>query len=243
MPEQRGTAGKSARDMADKRRRTILWIALGLLIVTVIGFALIMKSKTLGLSGGVVIGILFLLSILPDLLDRPIRRKEKEVRRADRGAAGEEKIASILSTLGADFFILHDVPSPYGNIDHIVISRETGIFLLETKAHGGKVTLLPDGLLVNGKPPEKDFINQALKNTYWLRGVIEELTGVQPWINPLVVFTNAFVPSGQPIKNVQVINKRYLIERLRRAGHGTPPIVWEQRQVIASRLLNAGLKK
>ena len=243
MPEQRGTAGKTARDMADKRRRTILWIALGLLIVTVLGFALIMKSKELGLGGGAVIGILFLLSILPDLLDRPIRRKEKEVRRADRGAAGEEKIASILSALGVDFFVLHDVPSPYGNIDHIVISRETGVFLLETKAHGGKVTLLPDGLLVNGKPAEKDFINQALKNAYWLRSIIEEVTGVQPRINALVVFTNAFVPFGQPIKSVQVINKRYLIDRLQRAGRGISPVVWEQREAVARRLLNASLKK
>ncbi|HQF64127.1 MAG TPA: nuclease-related domain-containing protein [Anaerolineaceae bacterium] len=238
MPEQRGIAGKSARDMADKRRKTIRWIAFGLLIATVIGFALIMKSKELGLGGGVAIGILFLLSILPNLLDRPIRRKEKEVRRADRGAAGEEKVAAILSALGSDFFILHDISSPYGNIDHIVIGRETGVFLLETKAHGGKITLLPDGLLVNGKPPEKDFINQAWKNAYWLRGVIEEVTGTQPRINALVVFTNAFVPSGQPIKGVQVINKRYLIDRLQRAGRSVQPVVWEQRQLISKRLMH-----
>lgn len=237
MPEQHGTAGKSARDMANKRRRTIRWIVLGLLIATVIGLALIMKSKELGLSGGVAIGILLLLRILPDLMARPIRRKEKEVRRADRGAVGEEKVAAILSALGSDFFILHDVSSPYGNIDHIVIGREIGVFLLETKAHGGKVTLLPNGLLINGKPPEKDFINQALKNVYWLRGVIEEVTGTQLRINALVVFTNAFVPYGQPIKGVQVINKRYLIDRLQRAGRGIPLIAWEQREAIAKRLM------
>jgi hypothetical protein len=41
--------------------------------------------------------------------------------------------------------------------------------VLETKAHGGRVTVKDGRLLVNGHDPEKDFIAQALHNTYWLR--------------------------------------------------------------------------
>lgn len=236
MPEQRGIAGKSARNMAAERRKTIQWIVFGSLIVVIICFVLLTKSKELGLGGGVILGLLFLMRFLPDMIDRPVRRKEKEVRRADRGAAGEEKVAVVLSDLDEDFFVLHDISSPYGNIDHIVIGRETGVFLLETKAHGGKVTLSPDGLLINGKPPEKDFINQALRNAYWLRGVIEEVTGTQPWINSLVVFTNAFVPCGQPIKGVQVINKRFLLDQLQKPSRNHQTIIWDKRDEIAGRL-------
>ncbi|HSD85851.1 MAG TPA: hypothetical protein VLG46_18450 [Anaerolineae bacterium] len=37
----------------------------------------------------------------------------------------------------------------------------TGVFLIETKAHGGKVQVLNNRLLVKEKPPEKDFIVQT----------------------------------------------------------------------------------
>jgi hypothetical protein len=84
-----------------------------------------------------------------------------------------------LEELRDDFFVLNDIPSPYGNIDHIVIGKNHGIFLLETKAHGGKVQLLEDNILINHNPHEKSFIAQTLKNTYWLRDEILEVTGAK----------------------------------------------------------------
>lgn len=231
-------AGKSTRKMAQDRRRTTNLILIGVLILTIILALTIQNWQALGLGGGTVLGLLILLRVLPDLIDKPIKRRIKEERRADRGAAAEEVVGDLLADLGDDFFVLNDISSPYGNIDHIVIGKDKGVFLLETKAHGGRVDLLPDGLLVNGKPPEKDFIAQALKNAYWLRDEIGKITGSKPWITPVVVFTNAFVHAGKPIKGVRVANKKYLPNLLQHQVRPSASLeaVWKNKEALASRL-------
>ncbi len=231
-------AGKSTRQMAQNRRRTTNLILIGVLILAVILALTIQNWQALGLGGGAVLVLLVLLRGLPDLIDKPIKRRIKAERRADRGAAAEEVVGDLLANLSEDFLVLNDIPSPYGNIDHIVIGKNSGVFLLETKAHGGRVDLLPDGLLVNGKPPEKDFIAQALKNTYWLRDEIEKVTGSKVWITPVVVFTNAFVPSGKPIKGVHIVNKKFLLGIINRQAKFTSDLrqTWDSREQIKKRL-------
>jgi len=96
--------------------------------------------------------------------------------------------------------VLHDIESPYGNIDHIVIGKNNGIFLLETKAHGGKVTIERGHTLGQREATEKDFIAQCLRNTYWLRDEVEKVVGLKPWISPILVFTNAFISATRPVK-------------------------------------------
>jgi len=233
-----GQAGKSTRKMAQNRRRTTNLILIGALILAIILALTIQNWQALGLGGGAVLGLLILLRALPGLIDKPIKRRIKEERRADRGAIAEEVIGNLLANLGEDFFVLNPISSPYGNIDHIVIGKDRGVFLLETKAHGGRVEVLLDGLLVNGKPPEKDFIAQTLRNTYWLRDEIEKVTGSKIWITPVVVFTNAFVPPGKPIKGVNIVNKRFVNRILQRQARSTSNLlhVWEAREQIADKL-------
>lgn len=230
-------AGKSTREMARKRRditNIILFCALILAIVLAIA---IQKWRSLGLSGGTVFGLLLLLRVLPDLMDKPVRQRIKEERRAERGAVAEEIVGEILEDLDDNFYVIHDIPSPYGNIDHAVIAPH-GVFLLETKSHRGRVEILLDGLLINGKPPEKDFIAQTLKNTCWLREEIENLTGEKIWIKPIIVFTHAFVEPGKPIKGVIITNKKFLPEILHRSGRQDPKLlkVWEMREQIGQSL-------
>ncbi len=231
-------AGNSTRRMAQNRRRTTNFILVGVLILAIILALSIQNWQALGLGGGAVLALLVLLRVLPDLIDKPIKRRIKEERRADRGAVAEEIIGDLLEDLGDDFFVLNDISSPYGNIDHIVVGKSSGVFLLETKAHGGRVEILPDGFLVNGKPPEKDFIAQALKNTYWLRDEIEKVIGSKIWITPVVVFTNAFVQAGKPIKGVHVVNKKFLPGILQRQARPTSELrqTWDSREQINKRL-------
>lgn len=88
-------------------------------------------------------------------------------------------------------------------------------------------------LLVNGHEPEKDFIAQALKNTYWLREKIGLVLPAQVWITPLVVFTNAFVERTAPVKGVAIINKKFLANTLTRPKAKAPAVaVWENRERI-----------
>ena len=231
-------AGASTRQMAQKRRRITYLILIGILLLAIVMAFVINNGQALGLGGGIVLVLLILLYFLPNLIDKPINRRIRKARRADRGAIAEEKVGDLLAELNEDFLVLHDITCPYGNIDHIVIGKNSGVFLLETKAHGGKVQLMPDNLLVNGKPPEKDFIAQTLRNTYWLRDELEKVTGKKVWITSIIVFTNAFVPFGKPIKGIHVINKKFLPGMLQKQARTTPELltIWDARDQITQQL-------
>lgn len=129
--------------------------------------------------------------------------------------------------------------SEFGNIDHVVLSREHGVFLIETKAHGGKVTVVDGKVQVNGKPPEKDFIAQTVRNTQWLSGRLEGITGVTAWVNSSIVFTNAFVEWSRPVKGITVTNKKFLLSNIQRVRKPLPPAIWDARLTIGDRLKDA----
>jgi hypothetical protein len=234
-------AGKSTWEMANRRRRNS--VTAGLIVITiavVLGFFAI-NSNSLGLGGGAFIALLIAIRLLGYWFERYDRRSRKMEKRAIRGAEAEENIGYLLDDLGEDYCVLNDVESPYGNIDHIVIGKNNGIFLIETKSHHGKVEIFGNELLVNGKPPEKNFIGQTLKNTYWLKERVGDIIGSQPWITPILVFANAFVPYSYPIKNIHVINKRYLVNTVTKIGKldATNIRIWEQKEKISNGLVKS----
>jgi hypothetical protein len=175
MPQQYGQAGKSTRRMAEKRRnKAIVIVGVGLLVVAVV------IPVNFGAYGGITIFVLALFAkALPDILDRQTRRIDRTARHADRGARAEEVAGDLPGDLGDDFLVVHDVDSPYGNIDHVVINRENGVFLIETKSHSGLVEVDGGEILLNGYPPEKNFVGQTLQNSYWLRDLIRDRLGVE----------------------------------------------------------------
>ena len=240
MSYKSGQAGKSAREMARKRRQAAVWIGVIGIAFLVILWILLQNSKALEIGGIGILVLLVLMRVVPGIIDKQVGKKLKEEKRATHGAKGEEKIGELLAGLPEDFRVLHDIESPYGNIDHIVIGKNAGIFLLETKAYGGKVEVNGETLLVNGKLPEKDFIAQALRNSYWLRDEISHIVGAKPWIIPILVFTNAFVLPTQPVKGVSIMNKKYLPAFLQNTSRSNAvnEQIWLQRDSIADRLMN-----
>jgi hypothetical protein len=239
MSYKSGQAGKSTREMAKKRRQSALWTGLIGIAVLVVLWLLLKNSKVIGIGGIGILILLVLLRVVPDLIDRRVGKKLKEEKRAIRGAKAEEKIGEILAGLSDEYYVLNDIESPYGNIDHIVIGENSGIFLIETKAHGGKVEVDGETLMVNGKLPEKDFIGQALRNSYWLRDEISQIVGSKPWITPIIVFTNAFVLPTRPIKGVSIVNKKYLLNVLHKTNrpNAVNAQVWKQKENIENRLM------
>lgn len=239
MPKTHNQAAKSTREMASKRRQQmLLWGIFGLIALIII-YIITSNPRQFGVGGGGILVLLLAVRIIIDSFDSYSRKQEKKIRRADRGADAEEQIGDLLSGLDGDFEVLHDVESPYGNIDHVVFSRMGGIFLLETKSHRGKIITTESEILLNGHAPEKDFVAQALKNSYWLREEAERVLQLKPWITPVVVFTNAFVQGRQPVKGVRVINKRYLLELLQKPvkTNEINSKVWEQREMLIASLL------
>jgi len=240
MGHQSGIAGKSTREMAAKRRKIALWIGLGGLGLLLLMGIFVQYSSSWGLELVGFFILLFGFPIIQAIIKLVFKRKIKETKRAIRGAKAEEKVGELLERLSEDFYVLNDVQCPFGNIDHIVISKNGGVFLLETKAHGGKVEISNDTLFVNGKLPEKDFISQTLQNTYWLRDTINQITGSKPWITPVIVFTNAFVVESKPVKGVKVVNKKYLYSLLHSTNRSSTnnTAIWEQISKIKDFLRN-----
>lgn len=187
----------------------VLWvIMLGLCILALFN----PKNSKLLLA---IIAFAVLVKILaPRFFDNYAATKKKQ-RRYEKGARGEETIVDLLSTLGPDFAVWHDVMTRYGNIDHIVLARNGTLFMIETKANSGTVDASQGILLLNSRRPPKDMIAQCLRNTYSLKETIENAFGQTIWVQPILVFTNAFVHSGRPIKGVRVINKKFLLENIR----------------------------
>jgi hypothetical protein len=235
MNNQQKHAGKSTRDMAQKRYRNRVWF-----VIIAIGIALLIllvanNSQALGIGSLGFLGLIILSQVIINIADARTKKMIKEERRAIRGAKGEEKIGAILETLGENYTVLHDIESPYGNIDHIVISKQAGLSLIETKAHGGRVSVNNGHLLVNGQKPEKDFIVQALSNAYWLRETIANVLGIEVWITPILAFTNAFVERTAPVKGVSIINKKFLLNTLQRSnGKAENLVIWNNREKIIS---------
>jgi hypothetical protein len=92
--------------------------------------------------------------------------------------------------------------------------------------------------LVDEKMPEKDFVAQALKNSYWLRDETERLLKVKPWITLVLVFTKAFVKFGPPVKGVRVVNNKYMLQTLQNGQCDTSNAVtiWTNRERLANHL-------
>ncbi|NTV45753.1 MAG: NERD domain-containing protein [Chlorobiales bacterium] len=100
---------------------------------------------------------------------------------------------------------LFDIEGPFGNIDHVVVSRDNGVFLILKKAYRGKVEFRDGQLLINDKPPEKDFITEALQNAHWFAHKLQHTVGVKTQVMPIIAFTRTAVPAGIQINGIPVI--------------------------------------
>jgi len=238
MPDRNQEARKSTYEVARKRRKKMIIIAIAGVFIFIVLLFTLNNTKAFGIGGIGILVLLFLTQAFPDFLDGILGKKQKEVKRAIRGADAEVKIDNLLGDLSEDYLVLNDLVNPYGNIDHVVISKASGVFLVETKSHRGKVSVRENVLYLNEHLPEKDFINQTLNNTYWLREKLVEIVGVKAWINPVIVFTNAFVPFIGPVKGIRIINKKFLLSTILNSSKISPEnqLLWEKREVILSKL-------
>lgn len=238
MAEQHGKAGQGARDLAEKRRQARFQqgpaLALCLLVLAGLAFCAAKPGLVLLVLPGMLLVRLWLRRI-----DVKLDRSWAEEKRALRGAKGEEKVADLLAQLGEGYAVYHDLPSPYGNIDHLVLSRTQGLFLIETKAHGGRVRCDSASLLVNGKPPEKDFLMQVHRNRCWVRDELRQRLGRPIAVHGLLVFANAFVERVGYAKGVKVLPGRFLLSTLRQTKAVESNPVWEKRHVLAELFPNA----
>lgn len=210
------TVGRGARLMARERRVTMLWLAVVGLLCLAIFFCLNLTNIWGFKPLVTLICILGMIAVDRGIIPLMDRFKKREGD-AIRGAEAEEAVGAILDRLPDNHMVLHDVECAYGNIDHLILRKDGAVFMIETKSMHGQVSERNGQLLVNGKPPQKDFIRQAQRNAAWVSDVLQTQLGIIPWVSGAVVFTKAYVSVRRKLGQIDVVNVGYLQRWMARA--------------------------
>jgi Nuclease-related domain len=139
---------------------------------------------------------LILIILIQRQLDKRMDVYETERINFLKGATGEQIVARKIDDLPDGFCVIHDLATPFGNLDHVVVGP-TGVFVLETKNWKGVIE--PDGrggILHNGRRHLKDAVNPLIVRMMNVRKKIGTLCDNHdelPYFNALLVFTSARV--------------------------------------------------
>lgn len=152
------------------------------------------------------------------ITDSLMRKEESLMYKFRSGIIGEKLIGDELKKLDANYTVFQDVhvPGKKENIDFVVVGP-TGIFAVEVKNHHGKVGFNGDELTLNDKSLEKDFLRQTMREATSLHNYLISSGVASAFVTPIIVFSHRFavVRFGiQPIKNVRVIQYRWLLKMI-----------------------------
>jgi hypothetical protein len=119
---------------------------------------------------------------------------EKNRAAMQRGATGEIAVGSILETFPGEYYVINDLTTPFGNLDHVVIGPN-GVFVIDTKNWRGVVASDGKGeLLVNGRPTEKPCIRPYIARIMSVREKVGLIaSGREVFHEPIFAFTSARV--------------------------------------------------
>ena len=125
---------------------------------------------------------------------RQMNELDKQRKAMRRGEAGEIAVASKLQDFPDNFFVIHDLGTPSGNVDHVAIGP-TGVFAIDAKGWKGVVSADGRGeLLLNNEPTAKPFVKQFVGRVMGIKDRLKALApGMEPYIQAVYVFTSARV--------------------------------------------------
>lgn len=139
------------------------------------------------------------------------------VRRIRQGEAGEKVVGEFLEALRAGGYkVFHDVLADGFNVDHVLIGP-AGVFSIETKTWNkptrGEPRIEFDGqaLRVLSKGPDRNPIIQARAQAGWLRGILNESTGQQVTVLPVILIPGWFIRlQAKPDRPIWVLEPKAL---------------------------------
>ena len=201
MAKVLGEPGRYVSQQSVKRfRRLVLSAIAGIALLTFLFGAfcvydLVVKKSLL--SSVFATAVLLLLNIfIGRVVTRKIDEHERERVNFLKGATGEQAVARKLDDLPDEFCVIHDLATPFGNLDHVVIGP-TGVFILETKNWKGTITADgKGGILFNNAPPKKAPIKPLIARMMNVRDKVKTLCDAGedlPYFNGLLVFPSARV--------------------------------------------------
>lgn len=149
-----------------------------------------LKPNPVAYSAGALLAIVF--------AAYKVWRNQGKLRQLKQGRDGERAVAQYLEWFrSSGCFVFHDVPNGDANIDHLIVGPK-GVFTIETKTLSKpergpcKLSLVDGAILANGRPLERNPLNQAKAQAGWMRGFLNEARfDVHVW--PVVLFPGWFV--------------------------------------------------
>jgi hypothetical protein len=156
----------------------------------------------LGFAVGYMIGakqnyitLLFIL-VLPlawKYLSKKIKDIESDRLSFRKGATGEAIVGFALDNFPDEFRVIHDLTTPYGNVDHVVIGP-TGAYIIDSKNWRGVVAADGNGeLLLNGKPTQKTEVKNLSRRIMSIKEKLNVLSSLDPYVQGVFAFPSAYI--------------------------------------------------
>jgi hypothetical protein len=139
-----------------------------------------------------------------------IRQIQNQIKNKQLGRQGEIEVGQLLEGLRKNgYVIFHDIVADDFNIDHVVIAPN-GIFAVETKnwskTSDYRMGFNGEQVLISGRQPNPEPIQQARANAKWLQDELRESTSKVFGVRPVVVFPKWWVTNTKENTDVWVLN-------------------------------------
>ena len=145
-----------------------------------------------------------------------IRQHRRTLRQLKLGRDGEKAVGQYLEDLRSEGArIFHDVVGEGFNVDHVIISPR-GIFAVETKTWSkpagrrAVVEVKGNTLVVDGRAPDRNPLEQVKANTDWLRATLKETTGKEFLVRGIVLFPGWWVEGRPANRSLWILNPKAL---------------------------------
>jgi hypothetical protein len=119
-------------------------------------------------------------------------------------------VTRVLGRLGPDYCVFRDVTIAGATIGHVLVGPGR-ICVINSDATRGKVTASEDVLYLNQVPTEGHAVHRTYSQAMALRRFLTDIPGIPaPFVQAVVVFTNARVNTPEPVGGVRVVSLRQL---------------------------------
>ncbi|HUL00845.1 MAG TPA: nuclease-related domain-containing protein [Nitrospirota bacterium] len=184
-----GESGRYVSEQSTQKllRMVLLVYVFGCVISAFSGYALGAKQLYISIFVIVFIPIAFI------YMKKKFIALEKERLNYRKGAIGEALVGLTLETFPDEYRVIHDLTTPYGNIDHVVVGP-SGVYVIDTKNWRGVVTSDGNsGLMVNGKPTDKPETKNLTRMIMSIKDKVKVLCDMDPYVQGVLAFPSAHV--------------------------------------------------
>ncbi len=189
MAKVLGEAGRYVSEQATKKflRLLLLLYVFGIIIGFLSGYMLGARRNLIPLL------VLPVFLVLWRFFAKKFKSIENDRINFRKGVMGEAVIGYILEGFPDDYRVIHDLSTPFGNIDHVVIGP-TGAYVIDAKNWKGIIGAAGNGeLLLNGKPTQKPEIKNLTRRIMSIKEKINVLSPLDPYVQGVFAFPSAYV--------------------------------------------------